>query len=231
MITAAHCFQSKGIQKLTQPHYLHALIGRFNLSDHDERGSIEVLVGQIVVHKDWKQDDEKYDADIAIVVLIDPVEFNNQIQPVCLPEFTYEDPPGLGTVAGWGKSNVVDEYSETPNKLKMPVINGSYCYTTKPELARYSSHRAFCAGFENTERGACSGDSGGGFFIEDSSSWKVFGIVSSSLANGKYFCNVDTFGIYTNVGIFRNWINDVIQGTKNTARKIVEAYCEASPVM
>lgn len=214
--TASHCFQSKGFLTPLAPELLSVLIGRFNLNNPNEPGAKVSSAQQIILHPDWNIEDDKYDADIAIVVLTETVQYSDQIQPICLPSATNQDPIGLGFVVGWGKSSNEAEYDETPNQLEMPAVNASYCFTRFPKLAEYSSHRVFCAGFENEERGTCTGDSGGGFFMKDSKQfyWSVQGIVSSSLINDKFDCDVNTFALYTNVALFRDWI---IQETGESA--------------
>lgn len=109
----------------------------------------------------------------------------------------------------------------------MPIINGSYCYTTNIDLARQASYRAFCAGYENQERGSCTRDSGGGFYIKDTKQffWAVHGIISSSLWDEKFSCDVNKFAIYTNVGIFRDWIDKVMQRTGKVKWEVVEVQC------
>lgn len=38
----------------------------------------------MIVHPLWKTDELKYDADLAILVLEDDVEFTEFVQPICL---------------------------------------------------------------------------------------------------------------------------------------------------
>lgn len=211
-----------------EPNFLKALIGRYNLSDNYENGSKFASVQEIIMHPEWNYRDDKYDADIAIVKLCNSVEFSNQIQTVCLPAATLPKPVGRGVVVGWGKSSNEAENDDTPNQIEMPAVNASYCYTRFPKLADYSSYRAFCAGFENEQRGSCTGDSGGGFFMKDSLrfSWTINGIVSSSLINEEYDCDVNSFGIYTNVALFRSWIDQQTLTTGNTDWIIVNIQCQ-----
>lgn len=220
--TAAQCFQNKGFSTISKPESVNALIGRYNLSDSSERGSKTASVQEIILHPDWKYDNDKFDADIAIVVLSEAVAFTNKIKPVYLPSSTNLAPEGLGTVVGWGKSSVETEYDETLNKLEMPAVNASYCYTRYPRIAEYSSHRTFCAGFENEERGACTGDGGGGFFMKSlkEHSWSVNGIASAALSGGKFGCDVNVFGIYTNVALFKDWIMEKMENTNTNYKKV-----------
>lgn len=209
------------------PEYVNALLGRFNLTDNDELGSKIIPVWDFVLHSDWKFEEEKFDADIAIVVLTETVDLSRQIHPVCLPHASnLQDVQGRGVIVGWGKSQVGVDHDETPSKLEMPAISGSYCYTRFPKLAFTSSHRAFCAGFENQDRGPCTGDSGGGFFTQDSKVWLIRGIISSSLWDPKYGCDVNVFGIYTNVAIFRDWIGIEARKAAKIDWKVFEVQCK-----
>lgn len=227
LFTAAHCFQQKGISTTLEPQFLKVLIGRYNLSDHEEKGSKPAFAREIILHPDWDFRHHKYDADIAIVILTEPNEFSDQVQPICLPASTNQDVVGRGVVVGWGKSTIGNEHEDIPNQLVMPAINASYCYTRFSKLGDYSSHRAFCADFENQARGSCTGDSGGGFMMKDSSNdfWAIRGIVSASLYNEQFSCDVNIFGIYTNVAFFRDWIDREAQRAANGSEKIVEILC------
>lgn len=98
---AAQCFQSKGQQEMLSPEYLSAVLGQNNLSDSDENEAKTVDVWEIILHPDWNINSEKYDADLAVVVLKEPVVFNANIQPICLPESSYEEVTGSGPVVGW----------------------------------------------------------------------------------------------------------------------------------
>lgn len=51
-----------------------------------ELESTQVGVQEIIIHPDWRSFTDRFDADIAILVLKRLVEFTNFIQPVCLPK-------------------------------------------------------------------------------------------------------------------------------------------------
>ena len=72
--------------------------------------------------------------------------------------------------------------------------------TCQEQLSVDSTH--VCAGAE-LGKDACSGDSGGGLFIEDSShTWHLLGIVSY----GARDCGNGLPGVYTRVSPFLDWI-------------------------
>lgn len=56
------------------------------------------LISDIIVHKDWKYNEIKYDADLAILFLIEMVEFSEYIQAVCLTADTSIEDERAGTV-------------------------------------------------------------------------------------------------------------------------------------
>lgn len=107
----------------------------------------------------------------------------------------------------------------------MPALDAAHCYTTYPKIAEISSVRMFCGGYEDQDKGACFGDSGGGFFMRDelSLSWNILGIVSSSLINDRFGCDVDKPSLFTNVSKFLLWIREVTNDIKDD---VVEFTCQ-----
>lgn len=75
------------------------LLGAYNLDQKVERGVQQRDVEEIYLHPDWRAFSEKYDADLAILVLHRIVEFTNFIRPICMPD---DDPPvdTLGSIVG-----------------------------------------------------------------------------------------------------------------------------------
>jgi secreted trypsin-like serine protease len=119
------------------------------------------------------------------------------------------------------------DYDLNLNELLIPAVNSSHCYTTFTILAAVSSNRAFCGGYENSGKSPCLGDSGGGFYQFDpfSSVWNVRGIVSASIYNFDYGCDINKFSIYTNVARFTQWILEISTQTVEVAWKTVEFEC------
>lgn len=207
---------------------MEALLGKFDLSNKNESGSESMLVSEIVIHPDWNYNDIKYDADLSIVLLERNTTFNVFIRPVCLPKQSDAYVTGTGTVVGWGKSETSGSTSSTMlSKLVVPAIDPSVCYTTVSELARYSSNRVFCGGYNNEGRAPCFGDSGGGFYLVDKERlWTINGIVSGSLTAEKYGCDINKYSLYTHVAKFANWIDEVIIATMSVDYKYVDFNCE-----
>ena len=229
-LSAAHCFQNKNQIEVVPPEHVTAHLGKFNLSVFNEPGSKSSWVSEIIIHPDWKHEDQKFDADLAVVVLGEKVGLSEFIQPVTLPPQSDGDVTGRGTIAGWGQSKNSMEfngkYEETPMELEMPVVKPMRCLTRFPRLAEIASERMFCAGYDSETKGACFGDSGAGFYVADSSSeqFQVIGIVSSSLL-ADHTCDVNKFSLYTNVGWFVDWIKDKMKETEEIQWKEDELRC------
>lgn len=60
-------------------------LGRYDLESKAEKGSTTREVSSIHVHPEWKIKSDKWDADLALLVLNEIVTFTNFIQPVCVP--------------------------------------------------------------------------------------------------------------------------------------------------
>jgi secreted trypsin-like serine protease len=101
VVTVAHCMQPKvepsQISPQISPEELEVLLGKQDLSK-DEAGSERRDVTNIFVHKDWKFQEKKYDADVAILVLNEDVVFSQYIMPVCLPTYGVNVPLQNGTM-------------------------------------------------------------------------------------------------------------------------------------
>ena len=212
-----------------------AHLGKFNLSVLNEPGSKSSWVSQIIIHPDWKPQDQNFDADLAVVVLGKEVEFSEFIQPVSLPPQSENDVTGRGTIAGWGQSKhsiqFNGKYEELPMELEMPVVRGAKCYPRFPRLADIASERMFCAGYDSETKGACFGDSGAGFYVSNPSSaeqFQVIGIVSSSLVDN-HTCDVNKFSLNTNLQWFVDWIKNKMKQTKEIVWTEVKLTCKDDP--
>lgn len=76
-------------------------LGRYNLDAQAERGAVARDVKSIHVHPEWKVNSEKWDADLAVLVLTEAVSFTQYIQPVCVPASAAIDHYDEGTVVSY----------------------------------------------------------------------------------------------------------------------------------
>lgn len=87
--------------------------------------------------------------------------------------------------------------------LEKPVLMNSICQRAYGSI--FQVPIMMCAGYIYGGRDTCQGDSGGPLTVDG----HVIGIVSFGKG-----CGEPKFpGIYTNVAVFRDWINNILQST------------------
>ena len=94
--------------------------------------------------------------------------------------------------------------------MKIKAVSDGDCFARDGHLESLFSTRSFCAGGDG--RGACRGDSGGGFFMEVEDAWVLKGIVSAGSLTGSGTCNALSLSIFTKVEDFKDWIFDIVEG-------------------
>ncbi len=204
-ITAAHCIKRRHSQVELSPTDVNVRLGAFNLTVENEEGSVQRNVSTIYVNPEWRQNSDKFDADVAILVLSENVTFSRYIQPICVPaddvviEGAVIDVKGI--VVGWGIAEN-QTHEEIPKKIVASAIANSICYRTDPSIIRPMSSRSFCG--KGYDGNPTNGDSGGGFFVLSNSTWLQYGIVSA-LHTVDHSGN-ESFSIYTNLKSFKRFI-------------------------
>lgn len=200
-------------------------LGRFNLSELNEEGSVNSMVSKIVIHNGYSP--SYHVADIAIVVMLDSIEFSNTIQPVCLPKLGEEVVLGTGTVVGWKNSerSGYKSFFQTPSKAKIPAVNGYDCVMKFPDLTPmdYAWNYSFCGGVDNNGKAPCLSETGGAFYLKrlSNSAWTVNGIASESLTDHENGCVDNKFQFYTDVVKFHHWITRNMKETQNVTAKLI----------
>lgn len=160
------------------------------------------------MHPSWNPLCERYDADIAVIVLEKEVTFSRYIQPACL---IHSAIPALsnGVVVGYGKSeDETKEHETIPKMLEMPIVDGHTCVLKDYRFGQISSIRTFCAG-KGEGAGVCRGDSGGGMIVSLDGVSYLRGIVSASFMLRNKSCNVNSYSLFTDVLGFKDWIDAV----------------------
>jgi len=186
------------------------LFGIHDLRRQNEFERFPYAVQNINVHPDWNPKTKTYDADIAVMVLETEVIFGKHIQPICLMDLSSTFARLTdGLVVGYENDEDPKKlHLNIPKSISMPIHQNEDCFLKYPSLVTLSSKRTFCGG-AGDGTGVCRGDSGSGLVVTDGSAYYLRGIVSSSLINMTYGCDVDTYLIFTNVLDFTDWINSV----------------------
>lgn len=98
VVTAGHC-----VAKAKAPESIKVILGDLVLnSDIEELPHEEYNVLQIRVHPNFQFTPQADRYDVAILVLDRPVQYRENIMPICLPEKGADFTGRTATVAGWG---------------------------------------------------------------------------------------------------------------------------------
>lgn len=138
-------------------------------------------VTQVIRHPDFNSAN-LYNHDIALLLLEEPVDFDEFLRPICLPKDDLKLIPGTYcTVVGWGKSMHDEEadYLSVAHEVGVPIVHHSICAKWYQMQDVPISKSMLCAGYAEGKKDACQGDSGGPLLCRnDDRSWFVAGIVS-----------------------------------------------------
>lgn len=217
VITAAHCVTKDRDGNVFTSDGLKVYLGKYYRDDNKDDAMVQIRKPQdIHVHGDY--DTVKFDSDIALILLDEPVELTSRVQPVCLPtnRSTEENlvDGQLGVVTGWGTTED-KTYAEVLKQAVVPVVSAKACQKSYEDdhFALTVTENMICAGYLKGEIDACSGDSGGPLVfldksITDKRTWILEGIVSWG---GPRACGTERhFGGYTKVQRFMAWIHQFL---------------------
>ncbi|ERL86132.1 venom protease [Dendroctonus ponderosae] len=203
VLTAAHC--------VVTDLYL-ARVGELDLyDDNDGANPTDIEIEKTKVHENY--DATKHINDIAVLALSRSTEGLVGVWPICLPwEADKKNRSFLGNqpfVAGWGNLQFNGPSSTNLQLATIPVVENSKCKKAY-ESAAIIDESILCAGWDNGNKDACKGDSGGplmyGTVQRDTKGIRFFqiGVVSYG-----FQCAVAGYpGVYTRVTYFLNWIGN-----------------------
>ncbi|OXB55598.1 hypothetical protein ASZ78_013010 [Callipepla squamata] len=241
VVTAAHCFNSNLRVYLTPPSPFSfffllrelyrdlwmVVTGIHDLTEQEYRQKRSVK--QYIIHPSFNK--TTMDSDIALLQLAEPLEFNHYVSPVCLPaKEEVVQPSSVCIVTGWGAQEEDREKSKKLHQLEVPILMPEACQTYYVNLPSRVTQRMICAGFPLEEgKDSCTGDSGGPLVCpsEDGSGfYTLHGITSWGLGCGRKSYP----GVYTNVGVFVDWIKQSVNssgmyGNKKTKTNKSSGYC------
>lgn len=113
---------------------------------------------------------------------------------------------------GWGLSDDNTKRHESiPLLSNAKILNETYCYTNQQFLATHVTELSLCAGVETGSPN--KGDSGGGLFYLNGTTWIQYGIISASLTGD---AEPSSFTLYTNTTAYTNWTESIVGQTGTT---------------
>lgn len=226
VLTAAHCIHEKYQIRRLNSNEVEVQLGRFNLNVIETR-SKSFQPTKIIVHPDWNPMNDRYDADLALLISASSME-TSFIFPICLPSEgeIISDENVEGTVVGWGFSeDLLTDHENIPRKTQVMKVSPEKCLLEDNKIGGISSERTFCVTGVQGGAGPCKGDSGrcsnisakwlqkfkslifslgGGFFVETEGVWFIHGIVSSAIITDN--CPETKHSVMTKLEVFTEWI-------------------------
>ncbi|RWS30337.1 serine protease 27-like protein, partial [Leptotrombidium deliense] len=196
VVTAAHCVYKSSIKDL------EIFIGLYDIEDqrYQEHPPQYFRVAEAYLHPNFRYSASHPDRyDIAVLRLDKDVQYSDSVLPICLPPMKFNYEGWYGIVTGWGKTDPAlskiklsshslynsvagNRYgTRLLQKVEVPIITNSECETWHSsqgiDLKIYPE--MMCAGYENGEKDACVGDSGGPLNVLHNDRWVLAGITSA----------------------------------------------------
>ncbi|XP_043264946.1 serine protease filzig-like [Colletes gigas] len=208
VVTAAHC----------QPGFLATLVavfGEFDLSGElEKKRSVTRNVRRVIVNRGY--DPATFENDLALLELESPVQFDEHIVPICMPEDGIDYTGRMATVTGWGRLKYNGGVPSMLQEVQVPIIKNSVCQ----EMFQSGGHSKLildsflCAGYATGERDSCEGDSGGPLVMQrPDGRWFLVGTVSHGIKCAAPYLP----GVYMRTTFFKPWLQGVtgLRGTGN----------------
>nr|AIZ96979.1 complement component 1r [Oplegnathus fasciatus] len=212
IMTAAHVLKHNGISASNESVRIY-----MGLTDVKAPSLSPVSAASIHIHPGYNNlHGLDYNNDIALIKLQDPITFNSSIMPICLPAEDATYVTGMmGLVSGFGITEIDNRriLSNQLNYVQLPVVEQGPCSDsiTLAKKTRDSvpslTNNMFCAGVPEGGKDSCQGDSGGPFALRDDGRFWAAGIVSWGVDCG----HRGTYGVYTKVTNYLDWINKTMQ--------------------
>ncbi|XP_060870685.1 uncharacterized protein LOC132945080 isoform X2 [Metopolophium dirhodum] len=203
VLTAFHCVNGKN------PNDLVIRAGEWDTQTENEPlPSQDGQALKIINHADFEPDELLN--DVALIIVIKPFSLSKNVGTICLPSPNYVF-SNRCYASGWGKK----EFGELGvnqvimKKIDLPIVPPSSCLELLRETrlgVDYILPESFiCAGGE-IGKDTCQGDGGSPLMCPIENRPKQFqqaGIVASGIG-----CGTKTPGVYVDVALFRNWIDE-----------------------
>nr|CAI5870312.1 unnamed protein product [Callosobruchus analis] len=190
VVTAAHCVKRKnrGYDETLDAKDLLVKLGKLNIQEWTYSPGEKIIAPKsITVHPDYISSHS--DADIAVLELIERIEFTASIRPICLwsgPTSLEMVVGKLGTVVGWGMDENGNIATSEPRQVKLPVVSHENCLSSSAVFATQVTGRTFCA-----------------------AKWPLDaeGIVSISVSeHNTRHCDLSNYVIFTDASKYVDWL-------------------------
>ncbi|XP_013784296.1 serine proteinase stubble-like, partial [Limulus polyphemus] len=201
-ITAAHCVQNVPSSQLL------LRLGEYNI--HNENEPISHIERRVQLVASYpKFDRATFEYDLALLRFYEPVTFQRNILPICIPSGNKNYVGQNATITGWGRLYEDGPLPDILQNVDVSVITNRDCMDMyrKAGYIEDIPDIFICAGLSKGGLDSCEGDSGGPMVIqEENGRWILAGIISWGIG-----CALPNQpGVYTRITKFSDWINQII---------------------
>jgi len=208
VVTAAHCIPPRGYTGLITvgDHDIEDLDKKNENQDFSYRKTYRIM--KVLSHRHWNKR-SRYN-DIALLKTSSPINFNDGVKPICLPDndVCINDHTAC-VVTGWGKTGEKEDTSAVLQEVAVRTLPNDMCSRKLIYDSNVNAEKQICAGFVEGGKDSCSGDSGGPLVCKSSEKgpWMLYGIVSWG-----YGCaRKNKPGVYVRVSSYVSWIEHAIR--------------------
>lgn len=208
ILSAMHCFWDRIENRPNDVTLFRVAVGK-SLADYT---AVEVRRPQFMTVKDihfpveYRDLDNNYEADIAVLILSENIVFQAHIAPICIPYgLRYNEiivPDGWkGRVAGFGLTSASGSISPVIKIVELPVVSHERCVIESGGDALLTRDK-FCAGFVNLDVSVCEGDSGGGLVFPQVENGKTKYYIRGTVSTGHNkdgSCDSNRYTTFTNI--------------------------------
>uniref|UniRef100_A0A1B0D6C1 Uncharacterized protein n=1 Tax=Phlebotomus papatasi TaxID=29031 RepID=A0A1B0D6C1_PHLPP len=168
-------------------------------------------VNSLNIHPEFLKDPRgSFDADIAVLILRESVEYSAYIRPVCLWSLPTDEEYFVGktgVVVGWGRDEKGNLVTYLPKRTQVPLVSTQECINSREDFSTLTSSRTLCGGWRDGVNGPCTGDSGGGLIMYENGRWQLRGIISIAIKHPvSGVCDLREYVVFTDAAKFTNWI-------------------------
>lgn len=204
VLTAAHCVANK------QQNTLLVRAGEWDTQTRNElHAHQDRRVREVIIHEHFNKGSLKN--DVALLILDQPFDLAENIQPVCLPPKNHNFEGSKCFASGWGKNVFGKEgkYQVILKKVELPIVAHNACQTSLRSTrlgARFILDRSFTCAGGISGQDTCRGDGGSPLVCPIPGSKTHYyqaGIVAWGIGCGEQGIP----GVYGNVAVFRDWID------------------------
>ena len=183
VLSAAHCaatpwqdqLQGHELTFVTDPTKFVVIVGQHQSMGGITTDGLNVTVCRVSIHKSLKNAKDLFtdlDNDFLILLLTNPVTFNDKISPVCLPTPNMDDHFLVNKTllaSGWGVGSQTESLPnyKTLHAVKLLGVSNEMCSKAHSDADIGNNPKVIitrnmlCAGYLNETKSICAGDSGG----------------------------------------------------------------------